>query len=66
MYRGSSTSDEKDHFLGTFEVMDVPDESSVNISTLCVIVDGKILLCARNNRGDQFLQVRRVDKQVVK
>lgn len=63
IYRGSRESEEKDHFLGHFEVVGVPDEPSVNVSTLCVIADGKIFLCARNNRGDQFLEIRRVENE---
>ena len=61
VYRGSSASDGQEHLLGQFEVLDVPPEANVNISTLCIIADGKIFLCARNNHGDRFLEIRRVE-----
>ena len=61
MYRGSSASDGKEHLLGQFEVLDVPAVANVNISTLCVVADGKIFLCARDNNGDRFLEIRRVE-----
>jgi hypothetical protein len=61
MYRGSSAADGKDHLLGQFEVLGVPAETNVNISTLCVIAAGKIFLCARDNGKDRFLEIRRVE-----
>ena len=61
MYRGSGASDDKEHLLGQFEVLDVPAVANVNISTLCVVADGKIFLCARDNNGDRFLEIRRVE-----
>jgi hypothetical protein len=63
-YRSASPPEGKDHFLGEFEVMDVPSSANVNISTLCVIADGRIILCARDNTRNLFLEIRRVDKPV--
>jgi hypothetical protein len=65
LYRGATNSDEKDHFLGHFEVMDVP-ASGINISTLCVISDGQIVLSARDNTRNLFLEIRRVEEAKVK
>ena len=66
LYRGSSASDGTDHFLGEFEVLDLPASESLNVSTLCVVADGQIVLCARDNRRDVFLEIRRVGTGVVK
>jgi hypothetical protein len=60
LYRGDSTSDANDHPLGNFEVLDVPSSKDVNISTLCVIAGGQIILCARDNTREKFLEIRRV------
>ena len=60
IYRGASTTDANDRLLGEFEVLGVPSSPNVNISTLCVIADGQIILCARDNTRDQFLEIRRV------
>lgn len=60
LYRGATESDRTDHFLGDFEVMELPDSPSLNISTLCVVADGKIFLCARDNHREIFLPIRRV------
>jgi hypothetical protein len=62
LYRGATNSDEKDHFLGHFEVMDVPTSTFINISTLCVIADGQMVLCARDNTRKQFLEIRRIQE----
>jgi len=61
LYRGGPLGAE-DHFLGEFEVLDVPASPDVNISTLCVIANGQIILCARDNSQERFLAIRRVDK----
>src|ERR1043166_2641955 len=61
LYRGASTPEGSDHFLGEFEVMDVPSSGNINVSTLCVIADGQIVLCARDNHRDLFLRIRRVE-----
>ena len=66
LYRGASGSEEEDHFLGEFEVLDLPASGDLNVSTLCVIADGRILLCARDNHGDVFLRIRRVQNEAVK
>jgi hypothetical protein len=66
LYRGASGSEDTDHFLGEFEVLDLPASDSLNVSTLCVIADGQIVLCARDNRRDVFLGIRRVEKAAVK
>ena len=61
LYRGSGPSEEADHFLGHFEVLDHPSSESLNVSTLCVIANGQLVLCARDNRRDVFLPIRRVE-----
>ena len=66
MYRGASAADGEDHLVGEFEVMDVPPSVNVNISTLCVIADGQIVLCARDNTRDVFLEIRRVENNGTK
>jgi hypothetical protein len=63
LYRGSPDSDEADHFLGHFEVQDVQETESgggINISTLCIIANGQIILNARDNNRDIFLEIRRL------
>jgi hypothetical protein len=60
IYRGASTTDANDRLLGAFEILDVPSSRNVNISTLCVIADGQIILCARDNPREQFLEIRRL------
>ena len=62
LYRGSPDSDDADHFLGNFEVLDVqqPESERINISTLCIIANGQIILNARDNNRDIFLEIRRL------
>jgi len=60
LYRGADDSDAADRFLGRFEVLDLPASDGVNVSTLCVVAEGKIWLCARDNDRHRFLEVRRV------
>jgi hypothetical protein len=60
IYRGAGTNDANDRLLGHFEVLDVPSSPNVNISTLCVIADNQIILCARDNTREQFLEIRRL------
>jgi hypothetical protein len=57
-YRGGKNGE--DVLLGNFEVVGVPAEKNVNISTLCIVVDGKIFLTARENHSDKILEVRRL------
>lgn len=69
LYRGASAPDGKEHCLGQFEVMDLPspaDQADLNVSTLSVIANGQIILCARDNRRNLFLEIRRVDDETVK
>lgn len=66
LYRGPSGSDDSDHFLGHFEVLDLPASDNLNISTLCVIAEGRIILCARDNHRDMFLAIRRVEPEAAK
>jgi len=66
LYRGASAPDGKEHFLGQFEVLDLPESDNLNVSTLCVVADGQIILCARDNHRDLFLEIRRVGNDAVK
>ena len=66
LYRGSGGSNDADHFLGRFEVLGLPAAGDLNVSTLCVIADGQIVLCARDNHRDVFLEIRRVDAGAAK
>lgn len=66
LYRGAGTSEDADHFLGHFEVLDIPASERPNISTLCVIADGQIILCARDNHREMFLPIRRVEMEAEK
>lgn len=63
LYRGAGTSEETDHFLGHFEVLDLPAAGSLNISTLCVVANGQIILCARDNNREVFLEIRRLETE---
>jgi hypothetical protein len=62
LYRGDPASRDKDHLLGHFEVLDLPAAPDLNISTLCIVADGRIYLSARDNQQDRFLQIRRVEE----
>jgi hypothetical protein len=66
LYRGASASEDTDHFLGHFEVLDLPASGSLNVSTLCVVAEGQIILCARDNHRGAFVEIRRVETEVVK
>jgi hypothetical protein len=66
LYRGASAPEGKEHFLGQFEVLDIPVSADLNVSTMCVVADGQIILCARDNHGDRFLEIRRVANEDVK
>jgi hypothetical protein len=66
LYRGASGSDGEDHLLGQFEVLDLPESDNLNVSTLCVVADGQIILCARDNHRDAFLEIRRVGNGAAK
>jgi len=46
--------------------LDLPASDNLNVSTLCVVANGKIILCARDNHRDEFLAIRRVETQAVK
>lgn len=66
LYRGSSSSEDTDHLLGHFEVLGLPASENLNVSTLCVIADGQIILCARDNHQEVFLAIRRVEPEPAK
>lgn len=66
LYRGASASEETDHFLGHFEVLDLPASDNLNVSTLCVVANGQIILCARDNTRDVFVEIRRVETESAK
>jgi hypothetical protein len=65
LYRGASALEGKEHFLGQFEVLDLPKSENLNVSTLCVVADGQIILCARDNHRDRFLEIRRMENDAV-
>lgn len=60
LYRGASGSEDADLFLGHFEVLDLPATDTLNVSTLCVVANGQIQLCARDNQRNVFLEIRRM------
>jgi len=65
LYRGRIDTEDQDVFLGHFEVLGLPDEDSLNVSTLFILAEGRLVLAARNNRDDQFLHIRRArDKEL--
>ena len=66
LYRGAGAPEGKEHFLGEFEVLDLPASADLNVSTLCVIAGGQIILCARDNHRDLFLEIRRVENEALK
>lgn len=58
LYRRTESG--QDHFLGHFEVLNIPDSTeNVNVSTVCILADGKIFLNARDNHGYRFLEIRK-------
>lgn len=66
LYRGANGSEDTDYFLGHFEVLDLPTSDNLNVSTLCVVANGQIVLCARDNHRDAFLELRRVETEATK
>jgi hypothetical protein len=61
VYRVDNAKQPAETSLGGFEIMGVPPPpTNVNISVLCVIADGKIFLCARDNLSETFLEIRKV------
>ena len=66
LYQGGSSSEDTDHFLGQFEVLDLPASNNLNVSTLCVVSNGQIILCSRDNHRDKFLEIRRVEAEGAK
>ncbi|MBI2929748.1 MAG: HEAT repeat domain-containing protein [Verrucomicrobia bacterium] len=66
LYRGASASEDTDHFLGHFEVLGLPASDNLNVSTLCIVANEQIILCARDNHRDVFLEIRRVETEAVK
>ena len=66
LYRGAGASENSDHFLGHFQVLDLPESDNLNISTLCIVANGQIILNARDNHRDAFLQIRRVESEATK
>lgn len=69
LYRGESATSGGEYCLGKFEVLDLPakeQQDDLNVSTLCVIADGRIFLCARDNRRNQFLGIRRLPDEAQK
>jgi len=66
MYRGASAADGQELLLGEFEVLDVEPVANVNISTLCIIADGKIYLNAFDNTRNRLLAIRRIENSTVK
>lgn len=69
LYRGPSASEDADRFLGHFEVLDLPDlpaSDDLNVSTVFVVANGQIVLCARDNHRNVFLEIRRVETEGAK
>jgi len=66
LYRGGGAPQGREHFLGQFEILDLPESENLNVSTLLVVADGQIFLCARDNQQDAFLEIRRVADGAVK
>lgn len=59
LYRGEEGSNEQDLLIGEFEVLGVPNQTNVNVSTVCVVADGKMFVTARDNSNNKILEVRR-------
>jgi hypothetical protein len=60
MYRGP-TSTTNDHFLGRFEVVGTPTNSSAEVEFVFIVDHRQILLCARDYSRKQFVELRRVE-----
>jgi hypothetical protein len=65
LYRGP-TSTTNDHFLGCFEVVGIPTNSSVEVEFVFIVDHRQILLCARDYRRKQFVELRRVENEVAR
>ena len=61
LYRYEPGSPPNDQFLGQFEVLDIPEPRlKANVAVLCIITEQQILMSARNNGPENFLEIRRV------
>ena len=61
LFRTRSGATAAEHSLGQFEVLGLPPPpTNLNVSVLCVISDRQIILCARDNHTEEFLEIRRL------
>lgn len=58
VYQRDSTNNQETS-LGEFEIQDMP-ATNPNVSLVCVVVEGKTFLCARDNLAEKFLEIRKV------
>lgn len=59
VYRGTSPTTAKDHFLGQFAVMGIPSPpTNADVQVVFVIADQQIVLCARDQARKLFLEAR--------
>jgi hypothetical protein len=67
LYRGSGKTLNENHFLGEFEVVDIPaSRPYVHVQIAYLIVSNRIVLCAYEDRGRTFLEIRRTNKERTK
>jgi hypothetical protein len=57
LYLGDDGTDANDVLLGEFRILSVAD-AVPDVTTGCVIAEGHIFICARDNRRDQFVEVQ--------
>jgi hypothetical protein len=57
LYVGDGKSDANDVLLGEFRILSVPD-ATPDVTGACVVADGNIFICARDNRRGQFVEVK--------
>jgi hypothetical protein len=61
LFRTTTGTPAAEQALGQFEVLGLPPPpTNLNVSVLCVITDRQIILCARDNHTEEFLEIRRL------
>jgi hypothetical protein len=61
LFRTTTEPPAAEQALGKFEVLGLPPPpTNLNVSVLCVISGRQIILCARDNHTEEFLEIRRL------
>jgi hypothetical protein len=67
LYRGTSQTTVREHFLGQFEVMGIPSPpTNADVQVVFVIADHQIVLCARDQTRKVFLEARKLENEATR